>query len=242
MRGRVDRQVQSARVRVRDDERRVCVWSGPASAGSRPRRGRIRRGSAVAVATGMSLASIGADTGGSIRIPAAACGVVGLKPSAGEVSCEGVVPLSRSLDHVGPLCRTVTDAAIVQGVSLPGSPLQTLRPATAVLRLGIRHFPGPRAVGRWRRLRCRVRAPGRRGGDVRFNRGGRSRGRCRGVTSQSCCPRPLSGTPRTLIAVRIVIRPAHPTEAGRYVLAEDYVRGQTLRAQLTRGGRRVRCL
>jgi aspartyl-tRNA(Asn)/glutamyl-tRNA(Gln) amidotransferase subunit A len=67
-------------------------------------------GSAVSVATGMSLATIGTDTGGSIRIPAAACGVVGLKPSYGEVSTAGVVPLSRSLDHVGPLTRTVSDA------------------------------------------------------------------------------------------------------------------------------------
>ena len=70
-------------------------------------------GSAVAVATGMSLASIGTDTGGSIRIPSAACGLVGLKPGFGELSCAGVVPLSHTLDHVGPIARTVTDAAIV---------------------------------------------------------------------------------------------------------------------------------
>ena len=70
-------------------------------------------GSAVAVATGMSFASIGTDTGGSIRIPAAACGVVGLKPGVGEVSTEGVIPLSRTLDHAGPLTRTVADAALV---------------------------------------------------------------------------------------------------------------------------------
>jgi aspartyl-tRNA(Asn)/glutamyl-tRNA(Gln) amidotransferase subunit A len=70
-------------------------------------------GSAAAVAAGMSLASIGTDTGGSIRIPAAACGVVGLKPTLNEVSTAGVVPLSRSLDHVGPIARTVADAWIV---------------------------------------------------------------------------------------------------------------------------------
>jgi aspartyl-tRNA(Asn)/glutamyl-tRNA(Gln) amidotransferase subunit A len=73
-------------------------------------------GSGVAVATGMSLASIGTDTGGSIRIPAAACGLVGLKAGYGEISCEGVVPLSLSLDHAGPLTRTVADAALVYGV------------------------------------------------------------------------------------------------------------------------------
>lgn len=70
-------------------------------------------GSAIAVQTGMSLASIGTDTGGSIRIPAAACGVVGLKPAWNEIPAQGVVPLSRQLDHVGPLTRTVTDAWIL---------------------------------------------------------------------------------------------------------------------------------
>jgi aspartyl-tRNA(Asn)/glutamyl-tRNA(Gln) amidotransferase subunit A len=67
-------------------------------------------GSAISVVTGMALASIGTDTGGSIRIPAAACGIVGLKPAFGEVSTEGIVPLSRTLDHVGPLTQSVTDA------------------------------------------------------------------------------------------------------------------------------------
>jgi aspartyl-tRNA(Asn)/glutamyl-tRNA(Gln) amidotransferase subunit A len=70
-------------------------------------------GSAVSVATGMCLASVGSDTGGSIRIPSAACGLVGLKPAFGEVSADGVVPLSRSLDHVGPLARTVADARLM---------------------------------------------------------------------------------------------------------------------------------
>jgi aspartyl-tRNA(Asn)/glutamyl-tRNA(Gln) amidotransferase subunit A len=70
-------------------------------------------GSAISVAAGMALATIGTDTGGSIRIPAAACGVVGLKPTYGEVSTDRVVPLSRTLDHVGPLARSVTDAWLV---------------------------------------------------------------------------------------------------------------------------------
>jgi aspartyl-tRNA(Asn)/glutamyl-tRNA(Gln) amidotransferase subunit A len=67
-------------------------------------------GSATSVAAGMALASIGTDTGGSIRIPAAACGIVGLKPTYGEVPTDGVVPLSPALDHAGPLALTVTDA------------------------------------------------------------------------------------------------------------------------------------
>jgi aspartyl-tRNA(Asn)/glutamyl-tRNA(Gln) amidotransferase subunit A len=70
-------------------------------------------GSAVAVATGMGLVSVGTDTGGSIRIPAALCGIVGLKPTFGLVSLEGVVPLGVSFDHGGPLARSVTDASIV---------------------------------------------------------------------------------------------------------------------------------
>ena len=67
-------------------------------------------GSAISVATGMALASVGTDTGGSIRIPAAACGIVGLKPEWGEIPAAGVVPLSRQLDHVGPMTRSVADA------------------------------------------------------------------------------------------------------------------------------------
>ena len=67
-------------------------------------------GSAVSVAAGMALATLGTDTGGSIRIPSAACGLVGLKPTFGETSTDGVVPLSATLDHVGPLAQSVTDA------------------------------------------------------------------------------------------------------------------------------------
>ncbi len=70
-------------------------------------------GSGAAVAAGQCLAALGTDTGGSIRIPASLCGVVGLKPTFGRVSQRGIIPLSWSLDHVGPLTRTVEDAAIV---------------------------------------------------------------------------------------------------------------------------------
>jgi aspartyl-tRNA(Asn)/glutamyl-tRNA(Gln) amidotransferase subunit A len=79
-------------------------------------------GSAVSVASGMALATIGTDTGGSIRIPAAACGVVGLKPTYGEISTDGVVPLSRTLDHVGPIAGTVTDAWYVYRALTDGAP------------------------------------------------------------------------------------------------------------------------
>src|ERR1700684_403896 len=70
-------------------------------------------GSAAAVAAGLCYAAIGTDTAGSIREPAALCGCVGIKPTYGRVSARGVIPLSRSLDHVGPLAATVEDAAIV---------------------------------------------------------------------------------------------------------------------------------
>ncbi len=70
-------------------------------------------GSAAAVAAGMCLAALGTDTGGSIRIPASLCGVVGLKPTYGRISLRGVMPLSWNLDHVGTLTRTVRDAAIL---------------------------------------------------------------------------------------------------------------------------------
>lgn len=70
-------------------------------------------GSAVSVAADMAIASIGTDTGGSIRIPASACGVVGLKPTHGEVSLCGVVPLAPTLDHAGPLAGTVADTQLL---------------------------------------------------------------------------------------------------------------------------------
>ncbi|HEY5624718.1 MAG TPA: amidase, partial [Gammaproteobacteria bacterium] len=70
-------------------------------------------GSAVAVAAGMAYAALGTDTGCSVRQPAQCCGIVGHKPTYGLVSLAGVLPLVSSMDHVGPLTRTVRDAAIV---------------------------------------------------------------------------------------------------------------------------------
>ena len=94
-------------------------------------------GSAAAVLDGMSYASIGTDTGGSVRIPAAACGLVGLKPSLGEIAVDGVVPLSTTMDHVGPLCRSVEDAGILydalRGVERPRGHGREVRG----LRLGV---------------------------------------------------------------------------------------------------------
>ena len=93
-------------------------------------------GSAAAVAVGMGRMSVGSDTGGSIRIPAAACGVVGLKPSLGEVPTEGVVPLCATFDHVGPITRSVADAATLWAV-LAGREIRPIEtPAPRDITLG----------------------------------------------------------------------------------------------------------
>jgi len=77
----------------------------------------------VAVAAGLALGALGSDTGGSIRLPAAACGIVGLKPTYGRVSRAGVMPLSWSNDHVGPMARTVRDCALLLQVVAGRDPL-----------------------------------------------------------------------------------------------------------------------
>ncbi|AFV76881.1 amidase, Asp-tRNAAsn/Glu-tRNAGln amidotransferase A subunit [Thermus oshimai JL-2] len=100
-------------------------WTGPVRNALDPTRqaGGSSGGSAVAVALGIGLASLGSDTGGSIRIPAAFNGVVGFKPSYGRVSLEGALPLSRSTDHAGPIAKTVRDAhfltEILAGEAIP---------------------------------------------------------------------------------------------------------------------------
>lgn len=108
-------------------------WAGTRSAGG------SSGGSAAAVVSGMGCASIGTDTGGSIRIPSAACGCVGLKPTFGELSCEGIIPLSRSLDHVGPLARSVGDARLLFHAMRGAAPAGGARPEPGArgLRLGV---------------------------------------------------------------------------------------------------------
>ncbi|MFQ5859064.1 MAG: amidase [Anaerolineae bacterium] len=72
-------------------------------------------GSGAAVAAGLCVAATGSDTGGSIRIPGALCGIVGLKPTYGRISCAGLIPLSWALDHPGPMTKCVHDAAVMLG-------------------------------------------------------------------------------------------------------------------------------
>ena len=95
-------------------------------------------GSAASVLAEMAYASIGSDTGGSIRIPAAACGLVGLKATLGEIPTDGVVPLSSTMDHVGPICRSVEDAELLYGV-LRGAapPPATPRTDPRTVKLGV---------------------------------------------------------------------------------------------------------
>jgi aspartyl-tRNA(Asn)/glutamyl-tRNA(Gln) amidotransferase subunit A len=107
-------------------------------------------GSVAAVAAQLCYGAIGSDTGGSVRQPAAYCGIVGLKPTYGRVSTSGVIPLSWSMDHLGPITRTVTDAALMLQV-IAGYDAQdtasidvpvpnyaaTIAAATSSLRLGI---------------------------------------------------------------------------------------------------------
>jgi len=101
-------------------------------------------GSAAAVAARCVFAALGSDTGGSIRIPSAFCGLVGFKSTFGLVGRSGAMPLSWSLDHVGPLCRSVRDAALLLEVLAgpdpddPGSLARPLPPATRHLRTDLR--------------------------------------------------------------------------------------------------------
>jgi len=98
-------------------------------------------GSAAAVGAGLAFAAVGTDTGGSIRIPASYCGVVGLKPTYETVSLEGVQALSPSLDHAGPLARSCADAALLLG-GMTGETFDSSPRPLSGLRVGIMHHPG----------------------------------------------------------------------------------------------------
>lgn len=106
-------------------------------------------GSGAAVAAGLCCAALGSDTGGSVRIPASYCGVVGLKPSYGLISTRGVVTLSYGLDHVGPLTRTVEDAALMLDA------LAGFDPACTESRIGPTRYQKP-GSGRLDRVKLGV--------------------------------------------------------------------------------------
>jgi aspartyl-tRNA(Asn)/glutamyl-tRNA(Gln) amidotransferase subunit A len=184
-------------------------------------------GSAVAVATGMSLASIGTDTGGSIRIPAAACGVVGLKPGFGELSCSGIVPLSGTLDHVGPLARTVRDATLVYGALASGRPQMPATRPVRGLRIGLlREYFEDLLEDDVRRVlvdvQQRLRAAGASLSDVRLPHAPEMASVYLGIVFAEAAAYHAaameSRSDRYQPGVRLRL------EAARFVLAEDYLR------------------
>ncbi len=184
-------------------------------------------GSAVAVATGMALAALGTDTGGSIRIPAAACGVVGLKPAFGEISTDAVVPLSRTLDHLGAFARTVADVSVVYRAMITGgSDADLSRPAKG-LRLAIpRGYltdvldAGVRA--RFDEAVAALRAAGAQVADVVIPHASSTPA----VYVHIHSPEGATYHARTLDthAERYMPAVRRRLEVGRYVLAQDYVR------------------
>jgi aspartyl-tRNA(Asn)/glutamyl-tRNA(Gln) amidotransferase subunit A len=189
-------------------------------------------GSGIAVRSGMSIASIGTDTGGSIRIPSAACGVVGLKPGWGEIPTDGVVPLSRQLDTVGPLARTVTDAWLVHEVLAGRTPAADAALTPAPLkgaRIGLLsgYF--------WDRMSADVETVAEAGVEA-LRRAGAI---VEPVTIAHAADMAaiylhlVFGDAASYHAATLDTRPADYTpnvrlrlEMGRYVLAEDYVRAQ----------------
>jgi aspartyl-tRNA(Asn)/glutamyl-tRNA(Gln) amidotransferase subunit A len=111
-------------------------------------------GSAAAIAADLCIGTLGTDTGGSIRIPASYCGIVGFKPTYGRVSNRGVIPMAWTLDHVGPMCKTVEDAAMMLGVIAGYDSLdpvsvdapvtdyaRAIRTPTSKLRVGVPRTP-----------------------------------------------------------------------------------------------------
>ena len=193
-------------------------------------------GSAAALVQGMCIGALGTDTGGSIRIPSAACGTVGLKPTIGEITTDGVVPLSSTLDHVGPMALTVADTGLLFQ-AMKGEPVRGVAPVSGRLTFGIprRYFfdrldPDVRS--------CTTRAIDRIRGadheilDVQIDHAEWTpHVYLHIVLPEASCvhARGLSDHPEKYspgIRVRL--------EGGRYLLAEDYVRAMRLRDALTR--------
>jgi aspartyl-tRNA(Asn)/glutamyl-tRNA(Gln) amidotransferase subunit A len=186
-------------------------------------------GSAASVVAGMAYASIGTDTGGSVRIPAAMCGLVGLKPALGDVTVEGCVPLSTSLDHVGPLCRSVADARLLYDV-LRGAGEHAPRPpaaAVTAMRVGVlrEYFTAildPQVAAAFESACARLRDAGAVLEDVTIPHAGDiapiylhiALAEAAAYHAKTLESRGDQYTPNVRLRL----------EMGRYILAEDYVR------------------
>jgi aspartyl-tRNA(Asn)/glutamyl-tRNA(Gln) amidotransferase subunit A len=194
-------------------------------------------GSAASVAAGMAFASLGTDTGGSIRIPAAACGLVGLKPALGEIPTGGVVPLSTTLDHVGPLCRSVEDAALLYDVLRGSAPAPPVPCELRELRFGIPHeyfltLLDAEVASAFDRLCIRLRDAGAvleevaipHAGDISAVYTHIALAEAAALHARTLDGQPGDYTPN--VRARL--------EIGRYILAEDYVRALRGRDVLTR--------
>jgi aspartyl-tRNA(Asn)/glutamyl-tRNA(Gln) amidotransferase subunit A len=195
-------------------------------------------GSAASVLAGMAYASIGTDTGGSVRIPSAACGLVGLKPTLGEIPTDGVVPLSETMDHVGPLCLCVDDTAllydVLRGIPNPVAPVP--RDARG-LRFGIPRpyffdLIDPQVASRFDDLCRRLKDAGAVLEDVVIPH----TKEISTIYVHIALPEAAAYHAPTLES-----RPQDYTEnvrlrleMGRYILAEDYVRAQRGRLVLIR--------
>jgi aspartyl-tRNA(Asn)/glutamyl-tRNA(Gln) amidotransferase subunit A len=200
-------------------------------------------GAAAALAAGMCFGALGTDTGGSIRIPSAACGTVGLKATIGEISCEGVVPLSTSFDHLGPMARTVADVALLFDVliSRPGRPPRATDPNASPnggrLVLGV---PRPyfcdrvdTGTGQALEQACRrLRDAGHTIRDLAIDHARSTPD----VYLHIVLPEASRYHARWLERYAALYSPGVRIrlEMGRYLLAEDYARAMRLRAALTR--------
>ena len=193
-------------------------------------------GSAAALAAGMCFGAIGTDTGGSIRIPSGACGVVGLKPALGELSVEGVVPLSTTLDHVGPMARTVADTRMLFQ-AMKGAAIDPVPAAAPGLTFGVprRYFldqleAGTRAS--FEAAVAAVRAAGHAVQDAEIAHADWTPHVYLHIVlpEASCLHSQRLARHADLYSPGIRLR----LEMGRYLLAEDYVRAMRLRDELTR--------
>ena len=150
-------------------------------------------GSAAAVAAGIVPAAIGTDTGGSVRVPAALCGVVGLKVTHGRVPLTGVTPLAPSLDTVGPITRTVADAAAVYAAIAGDDPHDPWAAPVPVDRAGEPRDPSTISIGDSEAVDARADGSRHSRGISRRNREARGRGRIRrdgrrtGARDHRCC-------------------------------------------------------